>query len=435
MNEKMIRKLRLKFSLISFLALLCTLMIAAGFTFGANVYITRQNARSTLQYIIDNDGVLPDRRKTSSENTDLNYNVVRFLNEIFHGKESDENRDNPEFYYITRYFAILYEKDGSIQEVITNHIAAISDKEAEVYGGIALERKRDFGRYGDYYYQVADREDGGRIVVYLDRSELFEANSRILYIAFSFVALGIVISVIFTMFFSRWAIDPEIQNAEIQKRFITNASHELKTPLAVIKANTEMLEILEGENEWTQSNIRQVDHLTGMIQNLVSIVRSDEKYDDGALEECDISTAIQDTVDTFRVLISQEDKTLSEDIIGEVRMNARDTHIRQLCSLLLDNAIKYCDEKGNILVALHPYGKGMELIVANDYLEGAGVDYRRFFERFYRGDLSHNTDKGGYGIGLSIAESIVHRYKGSIDVNWEKGRIRFRCILKPLKKR
>ncbi len=433
MNEKMLDKLRTKFNLISFFALFATLVFAVGLTTAINMDLTRRNARRTLKYIIENDGTIPERHKDHNDDSrDVDYTVIRFLNEIFNREETNNEMDSPEFYYITRYFAILYEENGSISEIITSHISSISEEEAEIYGNQALSKHSDFGKNEGYYYQVADRDQGGKIVVYLDSTNMFQANARIFYIALSLMMIGVIISMIFTIFFSRWALKSEVENAEIQKRFVTNASHELKTPLAVIRANTEMLEILEGENEWTQSTIRQVDHMTGLIQNLVTIVRADEKLQDGDLQKCDISQIIKDTVKNYRIVIEQDKKKLAEDIDQDVNMYAIESQIRQLCTILIDNAIKYCDDEGTISVGLHASGKTVELTVANDYQEGENVDYKRFFERFYREDASHNLDKGGYGIGLSIAESIVNLYKGSIDVSWDKGIIQFRCILKTI---
>ena len=433
MNEGMINKLRTKFNLISFFALFSAMVFAVGLTSALNVYLTRRSARNTLQYIIENDGSIPERHKDRNDNSrEVDYTVIRFLNEIFNRGDMNDEMDSPEFYYTTRYFAILYEEDGSISEIITNHIASITEVEAETYGNLALAKKASFGKNEGYYYQVADRAQGGKIVVYLDSTSMFLTNARIFYIALSLMMIGVIISMVFTIFFSRWALKSEVENAEIQKRFITNASHELKTPLAVIRANTEMLEILEGENEWTQSTIRQVDHMTGLIQNLVTIVRADEKLQDGDLQKCDVSKIIKDTIDNYRIVIEQSSNKLTEEIDKDVTMYAMETRIRELCTILIDNAIKYCDEGGTISVALHSSGKAVELIVANDYKAGENVDYNRFFERFYREDASHNLDKGGYGIGLSIAESIVNQYKGSIDASWDKGIIRFRCILKTI---
>ena len=147
MNEKMLDKLRIKFNLISVFALFATLVFAVGLTTAINMDLTRRNARKTLQYIIENDGSIPERpRDPSDNNREVDYTVIRFLNEIFHREEMNNEMDSPEFYYITRYFAILYEADGSISEIITNHISSITEEEAETYGNLALSEKASFGK-------------------------------------------------------------------------------------------------------------------------------------------------------------------------------------------------------------------------------------------------------------------------------------------------
>lgn len=435
MNEARIKKLRWKFVLVSFCSLSITMLLIAGLLSGTNYYLARKNIRNTLQYIVNNRGYLPgaETNADSKEANHSNYDVIRFLNEIFN-VETYENTSNPEFYYTTRYFAIIYDEKLNISKVITNHIAAVTPTEAETYGLNALEDPVTFGRYGDYYYTVAGYDSGETIVVYLDSSDMILGSSRILYLAMSLILIGIFIAAIITGVFSKWAIASEVRNMELQKRFITNASHELKTPLAVIRANTEMMEMLSGESEWTSSTMRQVDRLSGLIKNLVMIARADESENSVVTQECDVTKSVRETVETFVAIAETDGKKLENRVREDVKMTASDGSLRQLSSLLIDNAIKYCDEEGTITVSLSQKGKGVQLVVSNDFKAGANVDYRRFFERFYREDKSHNTDRGGYGIGLSIAESIVKQYKGSINVYWKNGIISFVCILKPMNK-
>lgn len=227
-------------------------------------------------------------------------------------------------------------------------------------------------------------------------------------------------------------VQPEINNAEIQKEFITNASHELKTPLAVIRANTEVEQMINGENEWNQSTMRQVDRMTGLIQNLVMVSRAQEKENNSERKKINVSAALQETSDTFLPVAVQNGKKLEKEIQENVMMMANESQICQLSSLLIDNAIKYCDDGGTIRVTLTQKGRSpVRLDVSNNYAKGGDVDYARFFERFYRQDKSHNIEKGGYGIGLSIAQAIVEQYKGSsIDAAWKDGIITFTCLLK-----
>lgn len=435
MSEKAIRELRRRFILISFLSLLGAMLVIGVLMYAINYSMTQRSLRNTLDLIVDSRGFLSGARTSTNsgeENpADWNYTVNRFLDEIFNTSDSDAS--SPEFYYSTRYFAVLYDKSGEITDVITNHIAAVTEQEAKAYGDAARSRDKNFGRDGMYYYEVAEYDDGSSIVVYLDSENSVRYTGRLFYILLSMIFLGVVLVALFVQVFSRRAVQPEIRNAELQKQFITNASHELKTPLAVIRANTEMQEMLGGENEWTKSTLRQVDRMNGLIQNLVMVSRAQEKQSGEAITQCDITTAVKETADAFRPVAEAEGKQLHMKIQESVSMLAEDAAIRQLTSLLVDNAIKYCDDQGSIEVALtqKTREKAVTLLVSNNFQSGKDVDYSHFFERFYRADPSHNTDRGGYGIGLSIAEAITEQYHGSIGAAWKDGIITFTCILKP----
>ena len=339
------------------------------------------------------------------------------------------NAYSPEFKYSTRYFAVLFDSSDNVTEVITSHIAAVDDDQAEQFARYAMNRFFKFGSYGVYYYEVREESDGSIIVVFLNCSTQVSTNLRIFYMTLIICFGGLIIVFWLVYILSNRLIQPEIENVEKQKQFITNASHELKTPLAVIRANTEIEEMMNGENEWSQSTMRQVDRMNGLIQNLVMISRSDEQADKTVLTDTDITKAVGETIDTFESVAIQDNKKLVRDLGADIHMSADESSIRQLTSVLIDNAIKYCDDEGTISVQLSKKSKTVRLVISNSYKDGANTDYNRFFDRFYRKDEAHNVDKGGYGIGLSIAENIVHRYKGTISASWKDGIISFTCLL------
>lgn len=197
----------------------------------------------------------------------------------------------------------------------------------------------------------------------------------------------------------------------------------------MIKANTEMDEIINGENEWTQSTLRQVDRMNSLIKNLLTIAKFQEK-EKTEITDVDISIIVKEVADTFAPVDSCNKITLNISIMNDVHMSCAADDIRQLTTLLLDNAIKYCDDNGEVNVELFKKARQIVLKVSNHYKSGENVDYTKFFERFYREDQSRNIDKGGYGIGLSITQEIVKTYKGSIKVSWENDIISFICSFK-----
>ncbi len=455
MSEAAIQKLKRKFIRAAMLALVLTMLLVAGLLYLGSIILNRQTIRSTLEYIADNNGYLiswEEEEDESLENSGSGNSSVSASADSTEAEEDSSGQSqyerllealfstsstykSPEFRFSTRYFVVTFDENEELVRVQTSHITAVSDEEAETYGRAALEQWGSFGRIDSYYYLVRTQEDGSKLVVYMDSSDTLSSNERLLYLALILIGFGMVVAFFIVRVVAGKAIQTEVRNAELQKQFMTNASHELKTPLAVIRANTEMIEMLDGESEWTQSNMRQIERMNGLIKNLVMITRADENNMHEEAEDVDISAAIHDTAQTFRSMAVQNGKQLTEEVPENIRMRAEEAQIRQLCSLLIDNAIKYCDENGEIKVVLaqKSRGRGIVLTVSNSYEEGKNVDYSRFFERFYREDQSHNTDRGGYGIGLSIAESLVKQYSGTIHAEWKNGVISFICQLRPAK--
>lgn len=418
MNSKMIHKIRKKFIVIAMLSLFMVMLLIGFLINITNIISSRHLVQQTLDYIISYDGDLPSRNAMKEFDKSLS-------------NQSIFNEYSPEFQYSTRFFCVIFDAEQEVKEIKTRHIAAIDETAAEQYARRVLEKHLHFGRFEHFYYQTDQMDDGGTIVVFLDSTHHIKANYRIFYLSLVICSVGLLITFILVYIFSYQTIKPEIESEQRQRVFVTNASHELKTPLSVIRANTEMREILYGEDEWSQSTMRQIQHMSGLIEKLVLISRSRELENQDTFVEINVTKVINDAIDSFLSLIKKEEKILTRDIAQHLSMDADSDAIQQLISLLMDNAIKYCDEKGSISVKLSSAKKGrmIRLTVSNTYADGANVDFTRFFERFYRQDDSHNSDKGGYGIGLSLAESICQQYDGSIHVRWKDGMISFICLL------
>lgn len=450
MNEQSIKKLKNKFLIISMCSFIAVMLIVGGLIYVSTLMVTRKEAKEVTQAIIDNGGNLPAvkvsiHQHSSSDSSDtpgdqdkkveedikgnrsLKEGLNEFLSTLF-GGENGALTDKDQWYSV-RYFTVCFDKNDQVTDINADRIASIDVSDARQYALAVKNNMFRFGSIGDYYYQVQETKNGS-IVAFVDCTNQIRLTNRILYIALMLIGFGSIISFIVLHALSYRVIAPEIRNAEQQKQFITNASHELKTPLAVIKANTQVQEMMNGKDEWTESTMRQVDRMTGLIQNLVTIVRAEEKEDSEDRIDTDVSEVIRDTVKSYLPVAENAGETLNQNIGDGIHMKAVESQIRQLATLLIDNAIKYCDEHGTINVELLQKGRGVKLSVSNTYAEGKNADYSKFFERFYRADQSHNVDKGGYGIGLSIAESLVKQYNGSIDASWKDDVITFDCILK-----
>lgn len=434
MSERSIKQLKNKFIVTAMVSFFLAMTFIAVFIFVLNTTMTGHQIEETLEFLAENDGVLPesyesyisDKKKQPSETAKNKNEVLEQLKKLF-GIESEYT--SAEFYHATRYFAVLYNDDMETEDVILSHMVSVNEDRAKRYAQRALDKWFDFGRINNFYYIVQDRESAGKIVVMVDCGTQVSINRRLMTLACILIIFGMLISFFVIRTWSERIIKPEIRNSEMQKAFITNASHELKTPLAVIRANTEMIEMTEGESELTHSILNQVDRLTGLVQNLVLVTRASEADSKADRKLIDFSKIVKETVKTYETVAVQEGKAIEGNVAEDIFISAHESDIRQIVTLLVDNAIKYCDDNGEITVNLEKEkrGKHMALAVSNTYINGSEGECTRYFERFYRGDSSHNIDKEGYGIGLSIAKSLTDRYHGNINAIWKDGIITFTC--------
>ena len=218
------------------------------------------------------------------------------------------------------------------------------------------------------------------------------------------------------------------ESYEKQRQFITDANHELKTPLTLILSNLDIVESELGKNEWLDDIRSEGERMGLLINQLVTLSRMDESTDSVMREEFNLSNAVADTVSEFESFAEERSHTLTSSINPSVYYYGDESLIRRLTAILLDNAIKYCDAGGNIQLTLicrrHPV-----LTVENTYQDVDKLELNRLFDRFYRADKAR-TFSGSFGIGLSIAQSIVKSHKGNIVAYKKSGIIGFRVELK-----
>jgi signal transduction histidine kinase len=410
MTPESISKLRRTFIAIFMVSFFIVICFMGTMSYVAALTSTMQQAERTLDVIIEAGGVAPK---------------VESIDDAPYQQEALEG---------LRYFAVFFDADGNVRDVDLTHVASI-DWDAAVQMADEASSPNELAGLSQkdgYVYKEGSTPDGGSIVVFLDYSyQLAIAhNTGVNTVLVSIIAL--LATFVCVVVLSGWAIQPEVENARRQQKFMTNASHELKTPISVIRANTEVTEMISGETEWTQSTLRQVDRLDGMVRDLMTIARGAEReISEGDISEIDATKVVGESVESFRSLASTRGVILVSNLDEHVSVVGTAASLEQLTCLLLDNSVKYCDPLGTISVRLMPQrvGRGCTLMVSNTYADGADVDYKRFFDRFYREDESHENQQG-YGIGLSVAESICTRYRGSIKVGWKSGSITFTCVLR-----
>lgn len=321
----------------------------------------------------------------------------------------------------TRFFTVTLDNDGTVSSSNLNNIAAVNSDDASGYA-LALFASGSSGGFVDGYKYRAVSSDEGTLYIFVDTSKELSAFYSVLWGSILISAGGLLLVFLMVLLLSRRALRPVEESYNKQKRFITDASHELKTPLTIIDANTDILEIENGESQWTQSIKNQVQRLTGLVEKMVLLTRMDEGSASMEMKDFSLSEAVRDTAEPYTAIAASRQKTLEIDIAGGLTLNGNEENIRRMVSLLLDNAMKYSSENGTIRLHLRAAGRSRELTVWNtaDDLPQGSLDY--LFERFYRLDASRNSKTGGYGIGLSVAQAIVLAHHGKISAKSDDGR-------------
>lgn len=322
----------------------------------------------------------------------------------------------------SRFFTVEVGEDGSVKQINVDRISAIKDAEAEKYAEEAIASGDENGFVNEFRYSVIN--DGStKRVTFLDCGRVLDSFRSFLRasIIMSIVGLALVFAAI--TFFAGRIIKPVAESYEKQKRFITDAGHEIKTPLAIIKANLDVIKMDPDSTEESLQDIdEQVDRLAGLTNDLVYLSRMEEAEDSLVMSDVPLSDIVSETASSFDTLAKDRGKTIELDIEPMLSINGSTKEIEKLVSILLENAVKYSDESEPIKVSLKKDGRNCTFEVSNRTTEEVSSEsLAHVFERFYRTDESRNSATGGHGIGLSMASAIVSAHKGKISARTTDG--------------
>lgn len=328
---------------------------------------------------------------------------------------------SPETPFSTRFFTVIMDADGNTIDSDLGKIAAVSQEEAEQYAKELFYKDSLKGFYGIYRYRITETNDE-IMIIFLDCSQDLDNIKNFAVTSVAVSVLGLIAVFLLVWVSSKMVFRPVEKTYEKQKQFITDASHEIKTPLTIIDANTEVLEMENGENQWTKSTRNQIKRLSSLTQQLITLSKLDEGTDKMEQYEFSLSDAVADSVKSFDVLARTREKRLKSEIETNINFSGNEKALRQLMEILMDNAIKYSSDKSTINITLKQKGKKIYLEISNrtDNMPQGNMDI--LFERFYRMDLSRNSETGGSGIGLSVAKAIVLSHKGKITAYSEDGK-------------
>ena len=411
----MIRDLRKKFILVAMLSTMLVLTAIMGVVNFSNYREMLDRADEMTALLEQNDGKFPEE-PSRHEQDDTETPPAKPEND-----EKDKSRFSVETPFETRYFTVTVDENREVTDCDLDRIAAVDEETAEEYTQTAQQKNKTTGFQGIYRYRVTETE-GGAKYVFLDCRREISNFRTVLVTTISVSLLGLAAVFVLVVIFSRMVFRPVEESIQKQKRFITDASHELKTPLTIIDANTEVMEMESGESQWTKSTRKQIQRLSGLVQQLVTLSRLDEEK--GLEEKCEfnLSEAVSECVQPYESLAQTREKNLTLNIEEDLTYTGDERSIRQLAGILMDNAVKYSSENGNITLTLKKKGKKILLEVYNDADDLPQGKLDVLFERFYRLDNSRNSGTGGSGIGLSVAKAIVQAHKGKIAAENKNGR-------------
>ena len=408
----MLKKMRWHFILAAMLAVFIMLVaVLAGINVW-NYHTTAERADQRIQEIYGFESGKVPGMENSEENASQPVPP-----DIFNRPDDHD----PESSYTTRFFIVRLDEEGNVTDVSTDFIASVTQTEAEEFARKVLNEKRQVGYYKNYRFQILAKKNDN-IVIFLNTTMELRSVRNVLLISCLVGVVCFLVVFLLVILLSKRAMKPYIRNIERQKRFITDASHEIKTPLTSIATSVDVIEMEYGEDEWTRNIHKQTSKMSRMVADLVTLSRLDEENPFLERTEFSLSDAVWEVAEPFASLAKAQGKKYSQRIEENLTLCGNPDATRQMISVLLDNAMKYSDENGTIRLDVYKVHGKTKIEVFNTCVLEETQNLSRLFDRFYRPDNSRSRKTGGSGIGLSIAQAVAEAYGGKIKVSSKDGK-------------
>lgn len=403
----MIKTLQRKFIVTAMTAISALLLLLLGTINILNIYYVGNQVDKKLEMISQNEG---------------NPDNIPMTPGDLPPKEPYGMKNDYDTFMSSNFFVVRFDRNGNIVHIDVSRISSVREEEAKDLAEEVYAQSDRSGKIDNFEYMIKDSRMGfGKVAVFLDTSGDIYSYIRVLFLS---AAIGIAcwgFMLLFVILLSRRAIRPIAENMEKQRQFVTNAGHEIKTPLAIIQSNTEAMELYNGENKWSKNIKEQTIRLNELMKNLLTLARMDESSANLNMSDFSLSQLLMDHTECFRETLELRGITLQTSIQPMISFRANQEHITQLISVLMDNAVKYTNEGGNVLVSLEGNDKRIKMRFKNTCQQLPPASPDKLFDRFYRADEARTQKNGGYGIGLSVAQSITKTYKGRISAEYENG--------------
>lgn len=392
----MIKKLKIRFICLAMAALFIVLAVSVAGMNAINYSTIVKDADAILAFLSRNKGVFPETDREPMKD----HNAPRPF--------------SPETPYESRYFSVLLDGSGAVLRVDTSRIFSVDAEKAGEYAEKVFTSGKKSG-FADEYRYLQSGEGGVTRVIFLDCGRKLDGFYAYLWISVGMTLAGLAVMFFVIVFFAGKIVRPMAESYEKQKRFITDAGHEIKTPLTIINANVDLLEDDPEDADCLYEIRQQTQRLTTLTNDLVYLARMEEADTPLEMTDLAVSELVSETAAAFRAPAAAQGKELLCRIEPGLVMKGNDKAIRQLMNILMDNALKYSPEGSAVAVGLAQVKRTLRLTVSNTTETAVnGEELERIFDRFYRMERSRNSDTGGHGIGLSIAKAIVEAHRGTI---------------------
>lgn len=384
---KQLQKSFVKSAMLSFTAVLLVVLVAV------NVVNYRQTVNQVDRLgtmLVNNDGTFPDAPEGGMAPKEHPEHGMP--------KGMEFRKDDQ---MATRY-AVVRVANGTVQSVDRTHLVSLDEEALKELGLRIAQGTSTKGWEGSLRYQVA-KTDAGTMVVLVDANKETQQVSRLMMVTGAVFVLCLAVVYVLVRLVSKRAIRPFVENVERQQQFIANASHEIKTPLAVLSANTDLLEMMGTDAKFVDSNKRQIKRLNSLVEQMLILSRYDEGEAAATKEEVDLVAVTKGIVEEILPVLNE--KGLQVEITGEAQtiITTNKSAMTELIRILLDNAMKYTVGEPVITVE----AKRNQLAIGNETEPMTKEQVSQIFDRFYRVDSSRNRMTGGSGLGLSIAQKIA----------------------------
>ena len=436
----MIRKLRKKFILAAVAAVFLVLLLLIGAINVLNFRSLVRDADSTLEILSQNGGRFPGQMfRPEDQPTEMippPQSMQGLPQDPTAPPEREElpdtGRKGPfgdrrggfgELAYQSRYFTASFDSEGNVTVNLDN-LASLTEDEARTLAAAVYAQGREKGFADAYRYRRTEAEEMETLLLFLNCERELGTFRSFLYASIGISLLGVLGVFLLLLLFSERIVRPIAESYEKQKRFITDAGHELKTPITIIQADADVLESElegEGENEWIADIRRQTRRLTALTADLIYLSKMEEENLPQQMQDFSLSELVEETARSFQAIARSQGKDFQLSAAPGLQMTGDEKAIGKLVSILLDNAMKYSPPGGTVSTVLERAGRNARLIVRNSAFRIEKGNADRLFERFAREDRSRSSETGGFGLGLAIARAVTEAHHGKIHAESEDG--------------